>query len=84
MHVILLQTGENATEDTEMINSAWGNNSVGASTVRKWFSRFRIGNFILQDNPRPGPEKSLKMKNFKRYSMKTHVRLNKNLENNWE
>ena len=39
--------GVNSTEATEMINSAWGDNSVGASTVRKWFSRFRVGNFNL-------------------------------------
>ena len=49
--------GKDATEATEMINSAWGDNSVGASTIRKWFSRFCVGNFNLQDNPRPGPEK---------------------------
>jgi len=41
-----------------MINSAWGDNSVSASTIRKWFSRFRVGNFNIQDNPRPGPEKT--------------------------
>ena len=56
--------GKNATEATEMINSAWGNNSVGASTVRKWFSRFRIGNFFCKTIHVQVLKKSLKMKNF--------------------
>jgi len=40
-----------------MINSAWRDNSVGFSTVRKWFSKLRVGNFNLQGNPRIRPEK---------------------------
>lgn len=48
---------KNAAEATEMINLAWGDNSVGASTVRRWFTKFRDGNFNLEDDPRPGPEK---------------------------
>ncbi len=48
---------KNAAEATEMINSAWGDNSVGASTVRKWFARFRENNFCLEDETRPGAEK---------------------------
>lgn len=48
---------KNAAEATEMINSAWGDDSVGASTVRKWFARFREKNFCLEDDPRPGAEK---------------------------
>jgi len=75
--------GGNAVEATEMINLAWGDNSVSASTVRKCFSRFRIGNFNLQGNPRSDPEKMFEEENLKLYSMKTHVRLNKNLENNY-
>ena len=47
INVILFQTGENAAAATEVINSAWGDNFFGASTVRKWFSRFRVGNFNL-------------------------------------
>ena len=81
--LLCFKMGKNATEATEMINSAQGDNSVGASTIRKWFLRFHVGNFNLQDNPRPGPEKSLKMKNFRLYSMKAHVKPNKNLKNNY-
>lgn len=40
-----------------MINSALGDNSVGASTVRRWFTKFRNGKFSLEDDPRPGPVK---------------------------
>ena len=45
-----------------MINSALGDNYVGSSTVRKWFSRFLVGNFNLQENPHPGPEKKFEDK----------------------
>lgn len=42
---------------TEMINAAWGDHSVSASTVKRWFRKFRDGNSCLRDHPRPGAEK---------------------------
>lgn len=46
--------GKNAAEATDLINSTLGDSSVSHSTCKKWFARFRNGNFSLEDNPRPG------------------------------
>ncbi|XP_066159070.1 uncharacterized protein [Euwallacea fornicatus] len=40
----------------QMVNSAWGDNSVGASTVGRCFKKFREENFCLEDDPRAGVE----------------------------
>lgn len=45
---------KNASQATELINSILGDGSVSCSTVKKWFARFRDGNFSLEDDPRPG------------------------------
>ena len=75
--------GGNVTEATEIINFAWGDNYVGAWTVWKRFSRFRVENFNLQDNPRLDPEKKFEDEELQALLNETHVRLNKNLENNY-
>lgn len=49
--------GKNGAEATDLINSTLGDNSVSHSTVKKWFSQFRNGNFSLEDDPRPGGER---------------------------
>lgn len=73
---------KNASQATELINSTLGEHSVSHSTVKKWSARFRDENFCLEDDPRPGAEKSLKTKNFKVYLMKIHVKLKQILLNN--
>lgn len=40
-----------------MICSALGENVISYSTCKKWFQRFRNGNFNLEDDERPGQPK---------------------------
>lgn len=58
-HCILFafQMGKNGAEAHDLINSTLGENSVSLSTIKKWFAKFRSGNFSLEDSPRPGAEK---------------------------
>lgn len=58
-HCILFcfQMKKNAAQAMELINSTLGEHSVSHSTVKKWFARFRDGNFSLEDDPRPGAVK---------------------------
>ena len=57
MHFILFSNEKNASQTTELINSTFGDTSVSYETVRKWFARFRDGNFSFEDDPRPGAVK---------------------------
>lgn len=51
------QLKKNAAEAKDMICSAIGENAVSYSTCKKWFQRFREGNFNLKDEERPGQPK---------------------------
>ena len=55
IHVILFQTGENATEATEMINSAWEIILLVSQLLESCFQGFVLE--ILICNPRQGPER---------------------------
>src|SRR5687768_3726372 len=46
--------GQSAVETARQINLVWGPNSVGESTVCRWFQKFRAGDFSLEDEPRSG------------------------------
>ncbi|XP_053980666.1 histone-lysine N-methyltransferase SETMAR-like [Hylaeus volcanicus] len=46
--------GKNATETARKISAVYGEGSVAESTVRKWFARFKSGNFDLMDRERSG------------------------------
>jgi len=45
---------KNAAEATEMICAAYGKNAVSRATCKKWYQRFRGGDFSLEDQPRAG------------------------------
>lgn len=51
------QLKKTAYEATEMIISALGEGAVTYKTSKKWFSKFREGNFDLSDSERPGQSK---------------------------
>lgn len=51
------QLKKTAYEATCMVNSGLGEGAVTYKTAKKWFSRFRGGNFDLSDSERPGGSK---------------------------
>ncbi|KAM0730355.1 Histone-lysine N-methyltransferase SETMAR [Formica fusca] len=55
-HLMLFyfQKGKNAVQTAKKICAVYGNDAIAESTVRKWFARFRIGNFDLEDRERSG------------------------------
>ena len=50
---------KNAAEAQEMICAALGEDAIAYSTCKKWFQRFRNGNFDLHDEERPGQPKKV-------------------------
>lgn len=45
---------KNAAEAAEMICAAYGENAVSHSTCKRWYQKFRQGDFSLKDEPRTG------------------------------
>ena len=45
---------QSTVEIVQKINQALGNDSVNERTVRRWFAKFRSGDFSLEDEPRSG------------------------------
>ena len=45
---------QTAAETARKINQAFGNGSVNEQTVRRWFVKFRFGDFSFEDKPRSG------------------------------
>jgi len=58
-HCILFadNLGKKPPEANEMICQAYGENSVGLTTIKEWFSKFKKGEFDLKDKPRVGRPK---------------------------
>ncbi|KAL6264123.1 hypothetical protein P5V15_004201 [Pogonomyrmex californicus] len=49
---------KNAAEATAMICAAYGENAVSHATCKRWYQKFRQGDFSLEDEPRAGrPQK---------------------------
>ncbi|XP_025162218.1 histone-lysine N-methyltransferase SETMAR-like [Harpegnathos saltator] len=46
--------GKNAWQTHKKICAVYGENAVSESVCRKWFAKFRCGDFDLQDAPRSG------------------------------
>lgn len=53
-HLLLYEfnRGSKATEAARNIRAVYGEKFLAESTARKWFARFREGNFDLNDAPR--------------------------------
>ena len=47
----------NVAETVRKINQAFGNDSVNECTIRRWFAKFRSGDFSLEDEPLSGQPK---------------------------
>jgi len=52
--LFLFRKGLKAAEAEREICNVYGDNAVNESVCRKWFARFRFGNFNLEDAPRSG------------------------------
>jgi len=48
------QKGKNAAQTAKKICIVYGDSAIAKSTIRKWFTRFRNGNFDLEDRERSG------------------------------
>ncbi|XP_023244408.1 histone-lysine N-methyltransferase SETMAR-like [Centruroides sculpturatus] len=55
-HIMLwkFKLGNNATETAKKICNVYGNGVISDKAVRKWFTKFRSGDFSLKDDERPG------------------------------
>ena len=51
--------GKNATKATEAICSVYGVNALNVRVCQNWFTRFRNGNFDLEDQERSGRPQEL-------------------------
>ena len=45
---------KNAAQTCEKICAIYGEDTLSKSAARKWFARFRAGNFDVKDEPRSG------------------------------
>ncbi|KAJ1364841.1 hypothetical protein KIN20_025023 [Parelaphostrongylus tenuis] len=67
MHEWLL--GSNATVASECINLAWGEDTVGKTTVYRWFKKSDEGEESLKDRPRsnrPDVDRQVCLKRLKK------------------
>ena len=46
--------GKNAAQVCQKICAVYGEDILSKSAARKWFARFRAGNFDVKDEPRSG------------------------------
>jgi histone-lysine N-methyltransferase SETMAR len=53
-YVFYFKRGKKATQTQGNICAMYGEDAVNERTCRKWFARFRAGNFYLDDAPRSG------------------------------
>lgn len=65
-HIMLFffKKGKNAAQTARKIRAVYGGDSIADSTVQKWFSRFRSGDFSLEDQPRAGRSSTLDIKDI--------------------
>ncbi|XP_076765043.1 histone-lysine N-methyltransferase SETMAR-like [Xylocopa sonorina] len=52
--LFFFRKGKNATQAANKICAVYGEDAVAERTMRKWFPRFKAGNFDLEDQERPG------------------------------
>ena len=51
-HILFdLNSGAKAEEAAKNICAVYRDNSIGESTARKWFSRFKVDRFDISDTP---------------------------------
>ncbi|KAL6253755.1 hypothetical protein P5V15_015559 [Pogonomyrmex californicus] len=60
-HLLRVSSEENAAEATAMICAAYGENAVSHTTCKRWYQKFRQGDFSLEDEPRAGCPQKIEM-----------------------
>ena len=53
-HLLYFYRGQKAAEAARDICMVYGEGVIGESTARKWFAKFKNGNFDIDDTPRSG------------------------------
>jgi hypothetical protein len=53
-----LKAGLSTTETLVLVQKAFGNKALNRSNVFRWYSRFRVGRELVEDNERGGRSKS--------------------------
>ena len=66
-HVLLYEfhKGVNASTAAKSIQNTYGNHTLNERSCRRWFSRFRSGDFNLKDEPKEGRPKKLDSEELK-------------------
>jgi len=55
------KTGLSATETLVLVQKGYGNEAVNRSNVFRWYSRFRDGRKVVEDDERSGRPKSTRI-----------------------
>jgi transposase len=55
---VSFKSGLSATETLVLVQKAYGNEALNRSNVLRWYSRFRDGRELLEDDERGGRPKS--------------------------
>lgn len=53
---------KSAAESHRILKEVYGEHALAEQTCRKWFARFKSGDFDLEDKERPGPPKKFEDK----------------------
>ena len=70
-----------AAESHHILMEVYDEHSLAERKCQKWFAGFKGGDFGLEDEERLGQPKSLKMKNWKHYSMTIVAKHKKSSQN---
>ena len=71
-----------AAESHHILVEVYDEHAIAERTCQKWFARFKSGDWKTKNVL--GSQKSLKMKNWKHYSMKIVAKHKKSSQNLWE
>ena len=73
-----------ADESYRILVEVYGEHALGGRTCKKWFARFKSGDFGLEDEERPGQPKKFEDEELKHYLEKIVAKHKKSSQNLWE
>jgi len=71
---------KNAAEATAIICAAYGENAVSYTISKRWYQKFRQGDFSLENKPRAGRPQKIET-DCKHYWIQTTRKLKRSLQN---
>ena len=77
LKLFFYQKGNNAKQAANEVFTVYGKGAVAERTVRKWFSRFKAGDFNLEDQVDAPPLTKIRSK----HSIKNNPTYNRNVKN---